>query len=195
MFSGIITKVSIPKTIKKEKNSMEIVFPLPVDWNISLGESINIDGICSTVKEINSLYFSVYYMPETLRKTSLLSLDQNHIFNMERCITLETLISGHLVYGHVDVTALVSKVTDDYESILLALTINQEFAKYIVYKGSIAVNGVSLTIVSVIDDKFTVSIIPFTKEHTNLGKLAEGDMVNIEVDMFAKYVEKLLSKE
>lgn len=194
MFSGIITTVGIPKTIKKGKISMEIFFPIPSGWNITLGESINIDGVCSTVKKINFGIFSVYYMPETLKKTSLLSLNKNHVYNLERCITLETLISGHLVYGHIDTTAVVSKITQVQKSTLLEFTIDKAFTKYIVYKGSIAVNGVSLTVVSVTDSSFSVSLIPFTKEHTNLGQLAEKDRANIEVDMFAKYVEKLLKK-
>lgn len=195
MFSGIITEIKKPNSLSKNKDSMEVVFPIPSGWHIKLGESINIDGVCSTVKGLSSDTFSAYYMPETVRKTSLSTLSKNHRFNIERCITLETLISGHLVYGHVDTIAKVSKVTQDQESTLLEFEIDKNFIRYIVYKGSIAVNGVSLTIVSVGNDTFSVSIIPFTKDHTNLGKLAEGDMVNIEVDMFAKYIEKLLKKE
>lgn len=195
MFSGIISKTSKPTTVKKDKNSMEVVFSVPSSWKIDLGESINIDGVCSTVKEINARSFSVYYMPETLKKTFLSSLGKNHVYNLERCITLETLISGHLVYGHVDTTARVSKITQDQESTLLEFKIDKTFTKYIVYKGSIAVNGVSLTVVSVTADTFSVSIIPFTKKQTNLGALQKGDTVNIEVDMFAKYVEKLLKRE
>lgn len=194
MFSGIITNIAKPKAIKKDKNSMEISFSLPSDWNITLGESINIDGVCSTVEDLDAGVFSVYYMPETLKKTSLSTLDKNHTYNMERCITLDTLLSGHLVYGHVDTTAKVQSVNQDQDSTNLEFVIDPVFTKYIVYKGGIAVNGVSLTIVSVTSNTFSVSLIPFTKEHTNLGMLRKGDVVNIEVDVIAKYIEQLLKK-
>ncbi len=194
MFSGIITTVEKATSFKKDKNSMELAFSIPSGWRLELGESINIDGVCSTIKSLDKKSFSAYYMPETLRKTSLSTLGASHLFNIERCITLATLISGHLVYGHVDTTAKVSKVTQEQESTVLEFTIDKKFTRYIVYKGSISVNGVSLTIVSVDVSTFSVSIIPFTKEHTNLGMLEKGDTVNIEVDMFAKYVEKLLTR-
>ena len=133
-------------------------------------------------------------MPETLDKTSLGQLDKNHTFNLERCLSLNDLISGHLVYGHVDTTAKVTKITKVEDSVVMSFALSPKFIKYLVYKGSVAVNGVSLTIVDATDDSFTVSLIPHTLTHTNLGELSVGDSVNIEVDMLAKHLEKLLKK-
>ena len=133
-------------------------------------------------------------MPETLDKSTFGSLDKNHVFNLERSLTLNTLIGGHLVQGHVDTTARVSSIKNEVESKVLKFEIDKKITKYMVYKGSITVNGVSLTIVSVDSSHFTVSLIPYTLSHTNLSSLKVGDSVNIEVDMMAKYVEKLSKK-
>ena len=193
MFSGIIKTTQKPISVRKSKNSMEIDFPIPKDWSLEIGESVNIDGVCSTVKSLEKDKFSVYYMPETLSKTTLGSLDSNHVFNLERCLTLQDLISGHLVYGHVDTTAAVRNLIKEEGSVSLTFEISKAFTKYVVYKGSIAVNGVSLTIVKITNDSFTVSLIPHTLKNTNLSKLIVGSSVNIEVDMIAKHIEKLVS--
>lgn len=193
MFSGIIKNITKASSILKEKNSMRVVLSVPKDWKIEPGESINIDGVCSTVEKVVGGKFQVYYMPETLSKTTFGNIANEHEFNLERCLTLNDLISGHLVYGHVDTTAKVQSVKNVEDSTVLKFEIAQEFTKYIVYKGSIAVNGVSLTVTEVDNNSFSVSLIPFTLEHTNLGKLTVGSLVNIEVDMLAKHVEKLLA--
>lgn len=192
MFSGIIKNVARAADIQNGKKSMEVLFPVPKGWNIEEGESINIDGICSTVAKITKGKFQVFYMPETLNKTSLSQLKEDHVFNLERCLSMNELISGHLVYGHIDTTAKVSNIKTDNESVVLTFALSPEFTKYIVYKGSVAVNGVSLTIVSVDENSFSVSLIPYTLSHTNLGELKKGSVVNIEVDMLAKHIEKLL---
>jgi len=194
MFSGIIKNTTKASSIKKENNSMRVVLPIPSGWKITEGESINIDGVCSTVEKVTDGKFQVYYMPETLSKTTFDFLDTDHVFNLEQCLTIQDLISGHLVYGHVDTTAQVSHVEKAEGSTVLTFKIAGEFTKYMVYKGSVSVNGVSLTIVEVGDNSFTVSLIPYTLSHTNLGELSEDWKVNIEVDMMAKYVENLLKK-
>ncbi len=192
MFSGIIKKTSKASAIKKRKESMEVKFPLPKGWKLTLGESVNIDGVCSTVKDLTSKTFDVYYMPETLDKTTMGNLSSDHTFNLERCLTLNELISGHLVYGHVDTTAKVASIESAEDSKVIKFTLPANFTKYIVYKGSISVNGVSLTIVTVDKNSFSVSLIPHTLENTNLDELIVGDKVNIEVDMLAKQIEKLI---
>lgn len=191
MFSGIITATAQAKSITKTKNGLEATLPVPQGWKLEMGESINIDGVCSTVKKLGPKEFEVYWMAETLSKTNLGSIDKNHTFNLERCITLQTLISGHLVYGHVDCVGEVKSVKTDGESKTIQFSLPRDMTKYVVYKGSIAVNGVSLTVVSVGPGSFIVSLIPHTLSHTNLGNLKTGDTVNIEVDMMAKYLEKL----
>ncbi|MGE5041293.1 MAG: riboflavin synthase [Candidatus Levyibacteriota bacterium] len=194
MFSGIIEKTAIAQKIEKGNDIMRFYLPVPEGWKLTPGESISIDGICSTVEKLSDGSFCVYYMPETIRKTHLNNTDGSHVFNLEKCLTLQTLIGGHLVSGHIDTTATVEKIEEEGESKVLTFKLKPGFTKYIIYKGSVAVNGVSLTIVEVRQDSFTISLIPHTLTHTNLGQLQIGDTVNIEVDMIAKYLEKLQEK-
>ena len=192
MFSGIIQNTEKVRKIIKEKDSLRIEIPIPKNWKIEIGESINIDGVCSTVERIKNKMFSVFYMPETLSKTNLSNVNKGHILNLEKSLTLNSLIGGHLVSGHIDTTGKISKIIDEVESRIITINLPRKFTKYIVYKGSICVNGVSLTIVEVYDSSFIVSLIPHTLKNTNLGSLKRGDLVNIEIDLIAKYLEKLL---
>ncbi|MBI3485462.1 riboflavin synthase [Candidatus Daviesbacteria bacterium] len=192
MFSGIVEGLEKAKIFKKNAQSLELTLPAPKGWEIKQGESINIDGICSTVKSVSKIDFSVYYMPETIRVTNLKYLKPDHNFNLERSLSLNNLIGGHLVSGHIDTTAKVESIELKEQSKVLKFKIEEKFIRYIIYKGSIAVNGVSLTIVSEAKNYFTVSLIPYTLTHTNLRNLKVGDLVNIEVDLMAKYLEKLL---
>ncbi|MDO8486988.1 MAG: riboflavin synthase [Candidatus Curtissbacteria bacterium] len=191
MFSGIIkAKASANKT-EKTGNAMRIEFTAPKGFRVSLGESVSIDGICSTVEKKAGNKFSFYYMAETLKKTTLAQISGSHEFNIERCLTLQSLIGGHLVSGHIDTVALLKSIATQDDSKLMEFVVDPKFTRYIIYKGSIAVNGVSLTVVSVSKNSFRVSLIPYTLAHTNLGKLKAGDKVNIELDLIAKYLEKL----
>lgn len=191
MFSGIITATAIAKKIDRSKDSLRVSISAPNGWKLHEGESINIDGICSTVEKIKGGNFSVYYMAETLRKTSLSGLNSSHSFNLERSLTLQSLIGGHLVTGHIDTTASLNTIKKEGDARVLKFKIPSKFTKYIIYKGSVCVNGVSLTIVSVDKGSFVVSLIPYTLSHTNLGELKPKDEVNVELDLIAKYLEKL----
>lgn len=193
MFCGIIKKLEKPLRIQKEALSMRITFKIPSGWVIEKGESISFDGACLTVESITPKEFSVFLMEETLKKTMFSYLSNNHRFNLEKPLTLNDLIGGHLVLGHVDTIGKVIDVKNNGQAKILTIKIPKKFAKYVIYKGSIAVNGVSLTIVSVLGGNFRVSLIPYTLKHTNLGELKINDKVNIEVDMIAKYLEKLSS--
>ncbi|MDO8461112.1 MAG: riboflavin synthase [bacterium] len=192
MFSGIVKGLEKPTSLSKNKNGMRVTLPVPKGWKLLIGESVSVDGICSTIERVEKNTFSVYYMPETLRKTMLSALSNTHEFNLERSLTLNSLIGGHLVSGHIDTTSKIISIVKDGDSKTLTFLLNSRFTKYIIYKGSIAVNGVSLTIVSVNKNSFTVSLIPYTLSHTNLGSLKVGNTVNIELDLIAKYLEKLL---
>lgn len=192
MFTGIIQTQQKPKHIKKEKNGMELVFAIPKGFSLAAGDSIAIDGICSTVKSLTDTTFTVYYMPETLRKTHVHSVSDDHAFNLEQPLTLNTMLGGHLVNGHVDTTGTVTRVEKDGEALNLTIRIPETYTRYIIYKGSICVNGTSLTVTHVTTNTFAVSLIPYTQTHTNLGVLQKGDIVNIEVDFLAKYLEKLV---
>ncbi len=192
MFSGIIQSTIKAGKIEKKDKSMILSFPIPKEWELKVGESINIDGVCSTITEIKNKSFSVFYMPETVKKTSLAALPKDHIFNLERSLTLSDLVGGHLVSGHVDTTGIVQSMIKEGGSVVLHFILPEAFARYLIYKGSVAINGVSLTVISANNKGFSISLIPHTLSHTNLGKLKRGDSVNIEVDMIAKYVEKLI---
>lgn len=194
MFSGIVTALEKAKKIEKSSQGLGVIFPIPQGWKLKEGESINIDGVCSTVKSLEKNTFSVYYMPETVRVTTLSNLNKNHEFNLERSLTLNSLVGGHLVSGHVDCVGIVKKIKREGESRVLTINLPPQFAKYLIYKGSVSVNGVSLTVVEVGEDNFVVSLIPYTLEHTNLGSLKVGDQVNIEVDLMAKYLEKIINQ-
>lgn len=191
MFSGIVEGLEKPNKIKKDENSMEISLPIPKGWKLKKGESINIDGICSTIFEISKKNFSVFYMKETLDKTNISNVSGDHNFNLERPLKLSSFVGGHLVSGHVDTVGTVNGIKKDGQSVVLTIKIPQKFSKYLIYKGSVAVNGVSLTVVEIKKDSFTVSLIPYTLDNTNLGSLKVKDKVNIEVDLVAKYLEKL----
>lgn len=195
MFSGIIRALEKPGKVLKTPKSMMFTFPVPKGWNIHEGDSISVDGICSTVTVIQNRTFSVFYMQETLLKTSLSKLSTSHPFNLEQSLTLHEFIGGHLVSGHVDTTAQVASIKTEGDSKVLTFSLPKQYIRYLIYKGSVAVNGVSLTIVSVTSSKFVVSLIPYTLSHTNLGLLKVKDTVNIEVDMLAKYLEKLLPQK
>lgn len=194
MFSGIIQFKVKPIKVLKAKNSLELTFPTPKKWKVEIGESININGVCSTVKDLNPRSFTVYYMSETLGKTNLNFVTNENLFNLERSLTLNSLIGGHLVSGHIDTTGEIIKVIKKSDSTILEIKLPQIFSKYLIYKGSVAVNGVSLTVVSTTKTHFTVSLIPHTLKESNLGNLKKGDLVNLEVDTLAKYIEKLIKK-
>lgn len=195
MFSGIITSLQKPTSIIKNETSIKLTLPKPKGWKIKNGDSVAIDGICSTVEKTDNDSFSIHFMEETLKKTSLTHLPDTHNYNLEQSLTLNTLIGGHLVSGHIDTSGTVLKIKQQDDSTIVIFKIPELFSKYVTYKGSIAINGVSLTVVKCENDKVIVSLIPYTLSHTNLGDLNTGDLVNIEVDLLAKYLAKLTGKE
>ena len=191
MFSGIVAGLEKAGSIKKGGSGINAVFKTPHGWKLKTGESINIDGVCSTVTSITGGNFSVFWMSETLRVTTMSDISKSHQFNLEKCLTLNSLIGGHLVSGHVDCVGTVENIKTEGQSRTLTISLPKDFTKYLIYKGAVAVNGVSLTVVSAVKDNFEVSLIPYTLQHTNLGSLKVASRVNIEVDLIAKYLEKL----
>lgn len=192
MFNGIITSTQKPISVKRHRESIRLTVPIPQSWKLRVGDSVAIDGICFTVEKIDTTSFLVYAMAETLRRTTLKDLPDDHIFNLEQPLKLADFIGGHVVSGHVDTVATVKSTLNVEESRDVAFTIDKDFTKYLVDKGSVAVNGVSLTVTAVTDATFSVSLIPYTLSHTNLGSLKAGDKVNVELDMIAKQLEKLI---
>ncbi len=158
---------------------------------IELGGSIAVNGVCLTITNFDANSFSVDMMPETLIRTNLGLLGAGDRVNLERPLVLGGRLGGHLVQGHVDDTARVASVTWDGETMLIRFEASAEVMRYIVEKGFIAVDGVSLTVVTRNAGSFQVSIVNYTQKHTTLGSRQVGDLVNLEIDIIAKYVEQL----
>ena len=172
----------------KQKNEIRRVrVPLPRGWKVSLGQSVMIDGICTTVVARAKGFFEVELMPETLAKTTAGTFARDTLVNLERSLTLSAALDGHIVLGHVDATARLLKRKDAGGSRTLTFALPAALAKFVAPIGSIAVNGVSLTVARVSKTSFEVALIPFTLAHTNLGSLKEGDEVNLEADVLARY--------
>ena len=157
----------------------------------NVGDSIAIDGVCLTITDLTHDNFTADVSAETLRRTTLGFLKPGDSVNLESALRLADRLGGHLVLGHVDEVGTISEWQDEGTSSLMRVTISEEAMRYVVYKGSICVDGISLTISNLFDDSFEVALIPHTKEVTTWGDIAEGDVVNLEIDTLARYVARL----
>jgi riboflavin synthase len=194
MFTGIVEEIG--RVIKLEPGSQSYkigVEAVRVLSDVKLGDSIAVNGVCLTVVEFGSRSFAADVMPETADKTTLGSLKPGDPVNLERALRLSDRLGGHLVQGHVDaVGRIVQKERLDI-AVILRVGAPAALLKYAVPKGSIAIDGVSLTVVDVFEDSFTVSLIPHTAHQTVLGSKHSGDSVNLESDIIGRYVERLLT--
>lgn len=190
MFTGIITHIGIVK--KKTKTDIHIEATKDLLQKLEKGTSIAVDGICLTVVSKNTSSFVINFMPETAKKTNIQSFKNGTLVNLELPATVNTLFSGHIVQGHIDAPGTITEITPSGNSRVFSFSIPEYISKYIVQKGSIAVNGISLTVVTVSKTHFSVGIIPHTWENTMLKESSVGDIVNIEVDTLAKYIENLI---
>lgn len=193
MFTGIIEEVGTLTDIKREKEAiqMKILAPKIIE-DINLGDSIAINGVCLTVTSFGDNWFTVDLMPETVRATSLSQCIQGSKVNLERAMRADSRFGGHIVSGHVDGTAEIISMKPVDNAIYVDLSIDNDLAHYMVYKGSVTVDGTSLTIFGLEDQKLTLSLIPHTHTHTIFSDRKPGDLVNIEIDMMAKYIDKYL---
>ncbi|MGM9539593.1 riboflavin synthase [Anaerovibrio sp.] len=189
MFTGIIEEVGRVKAIG---NGVLQVAASRVLENVQLGDSIAVNGICLTVTEFGGGSFRADVMPETIRRTSLAELKIGSPVNLERALTLSSRLGGHIVSGHIDGVGRIVSMKDDGNAILMKVAADADILHYIVEKGSVALDGISLTVAAVTDRDFTVSLIPHTRQVTNLGSKGEGSRINIENDVVGKYVEKML---
>lgn len=192
MFTGIIQEVGKVKEISIASNPFISVFSEKISPIAEIGESISVNGVCLSLvkKEKNLLYFDL--SQETLKKTNISYLRPSSSVNLERSLTLSTPLGGHLILGHVDGTAKVLSIKKVGSGKRVRFSLSPDLKKWAVEKGSIAVNGVSLTIAELGRNYFEVELIPITLEQTNLGVLKTGDLVNLEMDIIGKYVEKFL---
>lgn len=194
MFTGIVEEVGkISEFHKSSQGARIVVGCKSVLENLHLGDSVAVDGCCQTVVEIGGNSFSAELSPETLKITTFASAKVGSKVNLERALTPTSRLGGHIVQGHVDCLGkfLKSEKFDSFYELTFELPRTE--CKYIVNKGSIAINGVSLTVASVEGNVFTVAVIPHTWENTTLKNLSAGDDVNIETDILGRYVEKFLS--
>jgi riboflavin synthase len=193
MFTGIIEELGVVDAIEDQGDAVRLTLRGPlVTSDARLGDSICVNGCCLTVAESDGQTFTADVMRETLDKTSLGVLGPGARVNLERAVTASTRLGGHIVQGHVDGLGAVVDVQEDGFARLVSIGAPGELLRYVVEKGSIAVNGVSLTVVAVGEDRFSVSLIPETLERTNLSELGVGARVNVECDVIAKYVERLM---
>lgn len=197
MFTGIIQETALVESVDAKRGGLTFSVAKPERWRVQIGESISVNGVCSTVTHASSsLVFA--YMPETIRKTNLGSLRVEDVVNVEQSLRASQRLDGHIVLGHVDTVGTIARITNEGNSSVFAIRVNQGARGkmgLIAEKGSIAVEGISLTVVSVGSNVFTVHVIPYTLAHTNLGKKKRGDAVNIEIDILAKYVQSILCRK
>lgn len=195
MFTGIVEERGTVASLVDLGDAMRVrIRADKVLQDSELGASISVNGICLTVAERGDDWFEADVMAETLRRTSLGKLVADSPVNLERAARVDSRLGGHIVQGHVDGTGEVAAIEPSEQWTVMAIEVPAELTRYMVEKGSITVDGVSLTIVSVTDSRFTISLIPTTLAETNLGAKQVGDRVNIEVDVLAKYVEKLVQR-
>ena len=194
MFTGIVASAFI-EAINREENGWILQVAAPqIAPKVQLGDSVAIDGACLSVFKVEGTVLWFYVSPESIDKTIIRFYTQGTKVNIELPMQPTGFLGGHYVLGHVDATATVLNVIPGDKAWFFTISIPEPFAKYIVYKGSVAINGVSLTINQVVDQNIELCIIPITIEKTNMSLLKENDMVNIEFDILAKYTEQLLLK-
>jgi riboflavin synthase len=188
MFTGIVEEIGMVRGVSPGSLSIEAKKVL---GDVKPGDSIAINGACLTVTSINNDNFSVDVVPETIRRTNLGKLHYGDMVNLERAILAEGRFGGHFVQGHVDDVGKVLSLQSEEGASIAKISAPAHLMPYIVNKGFIAVDGVSLTVIDSDDFSFSISLVPYTRGHTTLGNRKPGDVVNLEVDIIAKYVERL----
>lgn len=194
MFTGIIEEVGIIKNVAAMDGGKELIIEAAFADDVHVDESIAVNGVCLTVVSFDDETFHVQCVDETLRKTNLGGLSEGDPVNLERSLTLDKAVEGHMVQGHVDTTGTITNIHNDGSDILITVQFPDEFFDYIVGRGSVSIDGISLTVARENDNECTVAIIPYTWDHTNLHSKKEGDTVNLEFDIFGKYIVKYLRK-
>lgn len=196
MFTGIIEEIGRVKSVRRGVKSVTLeIEASTVMEGTAVGDSIATNGVCLTVTTMTPNGFTADVMPETVRRTSLSSLKPGAEVNLERALTLQSRLGGHIVQGHVDGTATVCRKTKDDNAVWLWIDCTPQLMRYIIEKGSITIQGVSLTVAKVEGSSFAVSLIPHTQGATTLHNAKVGDTVNIENDVIAKYVEKMIAPQ
>jgi riboflavin synthase len=193
MFTGIIEELGTIASLEKHTKGAKVrVSAKIVTQDANEGDSISVNGVCLTALDINSNSFVADVSQETLNRSTLGSLKIGSRVNLERAVTPSTRLGGHIVQGHIDGTGRFLQAVQEGDFWTVRVSYPKEIGQYLVYKGSVSVEGISLTIASLSKDYFEIAVIPKTWELTNLSSLKKGDAVNLEVDVIAKYVERIL---
>lgn len=196
MFTGIIEEIGMIEEVLAQNKSMQLTITAhKVLEDVRLGDSIAVNGVCLTVTSFTSERFTVDVMPETFRDTSLSRLSRGSKVNLERAMAANGRFGGHFVSGHIDGVGVITGKKRVENALYIDIQYSAEFSPYLMPKGSIALDGTSLTLFYVSEKELTISLIPHTQEETILAEKAIGDLVNIECDMLAKYVERMLSRK
>ncbi len=195
MFTGIIEYVGRVESVERREAAVTLVIEAgPITAGVPIGASVAVNGACLTVTKSEGSVFSFDAIPETLDKTALGALAEGSPVNLERALRADGRLDGHIVQGHVDATGRVASLEREGEDVRFAVACDGAFAEQLVPKGSVAIDGVSLTVVGVRDDGFDVALIPHTLRETTLGDRAVGDPVNLEADVLGKYVLRYLER-
>lgn len=194
MFSGIVEEAAKVVRLDKEKDNLHITVSCSFADKLKIDQSVAHNGVCLTVVDLKEGEYTVTAIKETLQKTNLGLLEVGDKINLERSMRLEALLDGHIVQGHVDQTAVCTSIEEVNGSWYFTFKYDPSLGNITVEKGSISVNGVSLTVVNSKDDEFSVAIIPYTYEHTNFHQFKVGTVVNLEFDILGKYVTKLMKQ-
>ncbi|MBA3808138.1 MAG: riboflavin synthase [Solirubrobacterales bacterium] len=192
MFTGLIADLGAVRELELDGEGATLRIETSLAADLKEGDSIAVNGVCLTATEVDGDGFSAQAMHETLARSSLGALELGAAVNLELALRAGDRLGGHVVQGHVDGTGSVRRVREDGFARVIEIEIDPGLTRYLVEKGSVAVDGVSLTVSSLEEDGFAVSLIPETLERTNLGRIGEGSPVNIELDILAKHVERLL---
>lgn len=191
MFTGIIETLGKIETVTVSGSNTTFTISSPISHELKVDQSVSHNGVCLTVEAVNGLLHQVTAIAETLAKTNLGALKPGNAVNLERCVPLNGRLDGHLVQGHVDSTATCQAVKVLDGSHEYRFSFPEQFAALVIEKGSICLNGISLTVFDVTRNEFSIAVIPYTYEHTNIKEIQEGSTVNIEFDMIGKYVSRI----
>jgi riboflavin synthase len=194
VFTGLVADLGTVAEVHSTADGVRLAIESPLAGELAEGDSVAVNGVCLTAVGLNGDRFGADVMHETLRRSSLGEIREGTRVNLELPLQAHGRLGGHIVQGHVDGVGAVAQTRDDGFARVVTITADPDVLRYVVQKGSIAVDGVSLTVARVDDASFDVSLIPETLQRTNLGTASEGAPVNLEVDILAKYVEKLVSR-
>ena len=193
MFTGLVEEIGLCEDLQRSAGSARLLIQAPgISCGVKIGDSISVNGCCLTAISTREGIMTFDLLDETLQRTNLQDLIPGRKVNLERSLLADGRLGGHFVQGHVDATIPVVAILQQGSDLRIDFKVPPEFAAYVAYKGSVAINGVSLTIAEVTADSFAVWIIPHTATHTNLEDLREGDLVNLECDMLAKYAARIM---